>query len=90
VPIVVGKAVPRRRGATRRPRPAGPALADAVIEQCNESEVLVLALPPGGVPVVLEVAKRLGAELEIMLVRKPVCRGSRSSLPAPSPVAGSG
>ncbi|HLU91634.1 MAG TPA: hypothetical protein VKZ46_03525, partial [Pedomonas sp.] len=31
---------------------------------------LVLALPRGGVPVGLEVANALGAELDIMLVRK--------------------
>ena len=36
----------------------------------NRPDVLVLALPRGGVPVAYEVAKRLGAPLDIFLVRK--------------------
>lgn len=49
---------------------AGRALADAVVERCTERDVLVLALPRGGVPVAWEVAKRLSAQLDILLVRK--------------------
>lgn len=49
---------------------AGRALADAVSERCNDRDALVLALPRGGVPVAAEVARRIGAELDIMLVRK--------------------
>lgn len=36
----------------------------------NRPDVLVLALPRGGVPVAYEVAKQLGAPLDIFLVRK--------------------
>ena len=51
-----------RRDAGRR---LGAALASY-----RESEPVVLALPRGGVPVGFEVAKALGAPLDILLVRK--------------------
>jgi putative phosphoribosyl transferase len=49
---------------------AGRALAEAVERRCRAADVLVLALPRGGVPVAWQVAKRLDAELDVMLVRK--------------------
>lgn len=48
---------------------AGRALAAAVGSQ-QRKDVLVLALPRGGVPVAAEVAAALGAELDLMIVRK--------------------
>ena len=49
---------------------AGRALADALEAQYGNADALVLALPRGGVPVAHQVAERLGAELDVMLVRK--------------------
>ncbi|NEP01526.1 MAG: phosphoribosyltransferase [Symploca sp. SIO2E9] len=49
---------------------AGQLLAKRLIAYANRSEVVVLALPRGGVPVAFEVAKVLNAPLNICLVRK--------------------
>ncbi len=49
---------------------AGRFLADKLEGQAGDPNVVVLALPRGGVPVGYEVAKRLGAPLDIFLVRK--------------------
>jgi putative phosphoribosyl transferase len=49
---------------------AGRALAEALQPYANRLDVLVLALPRGGVPVAYEVAKALGAPLDLMLVGK--------------------
>ena len=49
---------------------AGQALADALQEYKGRDDVIVLGLPRGGVPVAAEVAEALGAELDLMLVRK--------------------
>ena len=48
---------------------AGTRLAAALVKYCNEQPV-ILALPRGGVPVAAEVAKALGAPLDLVLVRK--------------------
>lgn len=48
---------------------AGQALA-AALESQRGKDVLVLALPRGGVPVAAEVAAALNAELDLMIVRK--------------------
>lgn len=50
-------------------RSAGKALAEAVAK-LDVADPLVLALPRGGVPVAYEVARRLNAQLDILLVRK--------------------
>jgi putative phosphoribosyl transferase len=50
-------------------REAGRELAEAVKKQAFENPV-VLALPRGGVPVGFEVAKALGAPLDVLMVRK--------------------
>ena len=49
---------------------AGLQLAERLIEYGNRSDVIVLALPSGGVPVASEVAKRLRVPLDVFLVRK--------------------
>lgn len=51
-------------------RDAGQKLAQELRAYANRSDVLVLALPRGGVPVAFEVAKALNAPLDIFLVRK--------------------
>lgn len=49
---------------------AGQVLADLLAGYAGRPDVQVLALPRGGVPVAFEVATRLGAPLDIFLVRK--------------------
>ncbi|WP_017720263.1 phosphoribosyltransferase [Kamptonema formosum] len=49
---------------------AGRLLAEQLQAYASRPEVLVLALPRGGVPVAFEVARRLNAPLDICLVRK--------------------
>jgi predicted phosphoribosyltransferase len=49
---------------------AGRRLADALGAYARRNDVLVLALPRGGVPVGYEVALALGAPLDVMQVRK--------------------
>src|ERR687888_2754044 len=51
-------------------RDAGRQLAEKLKAYANRPEVLVLALPRGGVPVAFEVAQALHAPLDIFLVRK--------------------
>jgi putative phosphoribosyl transferase len=51
-------------------RAAGALLAEALEEYADRDDVLVLALPRGGVPVACEVARALQAPLDLMLVRK--------------------
>lgn len=48
---------------------AGRALAERLVEMKHDKPI-VLALPRGGVPVAAEVAKALGAPLDLVLVRK--------------------
>ena len=49
---------------------AGHKLAEAVREYAHRDDVLVLALPRGGVPVGAALAEELGAPLDVFLVRK--------------------
>jgi len=49
---------------------AGRELADAVKRLHLRGDILVLALPRGGVPVAFEVARALGAPLDVLCVRK--------------------
>jgi predicted phosphoribosyltransferase len=49
---------------------AGRLLAERLREYAGRDDVIVLALPRGGVPVAYEVAKALGAPLDVFVVRK--------------------
>lgn len=49
---------------------AGQFLAEKLIEYANRPDVIVLALPRGGVPVAYEVANRLNLSLDVFVVRK--------------------
>ena len=60
--------VPRLPYADRQE--AGEVLADALQHLRGRAGLLVLALPRGGVPVGHEVARELGAPLDVLIVRK--------------------
>jgi predicted phosphoribosyltransferase len=66
----------RSSGANRFPNrfldraDAGRALAELLRHHAGDPRVLVLALPRGGVPVGYEIAKALGAPLDVFVVRK--------------------
>lgn len=49
---------------------AGRILAERLEEYAGRADVIVLALPRGGVPVGFEVARQLGVPLDVFLVRK--------------------
>ena len=49
---------------------AGRILAEKLEKYAGRNDVIVLGLPRGGVPVAYEVAKRLGAPLDVFTVRK--------------------
>ena len=49
---------------------AGRVLAGRLVPYQNRADTVVLALPRGGVPVGSEVARRLGAPLDVFVVRK--------------------
>lgn len=49
---------------------AGRQLASKLIRYADRSDTLVLALPRGGVPVAVEVARALPAPLDVLVVRK--------------------
>jgi len=51
-------------------REAGRALAENLAAYAHRPDVLVLALPGGGVPVAYDVARALGAPLDVFIVRK--------------------
>jgi putative phosphoribosyl transferase len=51
-------------------RDAGKKLAGELVRYAGRSDVLVLALPRGGVPVAYEVALALNAPLDVFIVRK--------------------
>src|SRR5258706_435712 len=59
-----------RPGLFRDRREAGRLLAAKLAEFANRRDVIVLALPRGGVPIGYEVASALGAPLDVFVVRK--------------------
>jgi len=60
----------RDREAFTDRRDAGRTLAARLQQYANRDDVIVLALPRGGVPVAFEVATTLDAPLEVFMVRK--------------------
>jgi putative phosphoribosyl transferase len=58
-------------------RVAGDALAEALTAYRGRKDVIVLALPRGGVPVAYQIAKALDVALDLMLVRKLGTPGQR-------------
>ncbi|WP_423820563.1 erythromycin esterase family protein [Salinisphaera sp. SPP-AMP-43] len=54
----------------RNRRDAGQRLARRLVGYADEADLLILALPRGGVPVAFEVAKALHGELDVLVVRK--------------------
>lgn len=60
---------PDRHRPFRNRREAGQLLAQAMLK-LKDANPIVLALPRGGVPVGFEVAQALGAEFDVLLVRK--------------------
>lgn len=63
-------------GRFRDRRDAGVALAARLAQYAGRDDVLVLGLPRGGVPVAAEVARTLGAPLDVFVVRKVGVPGS--------------
>src|SRR3984893_8749861 len=59
-----------KSGLFRDRREAGRVLAEKLAAYANRPDVLVLALPRGGVPVAYEVARALGAPLDVFIVRQ--------------------
>ena len=57
-------------------REAGRLLGSLLVEYAGRSDVVVLALPRGGVPVAFEVARRIRAPLDVFVVRKLGIPGS--------------
>src|SRR6202171_4231198 len=57
-------------GLFRDRREAGRLLAEKLAAYANKPDVLMLALPRGGVPVAYEVARALGAPLDVFVVRQ--------------------
>jgi predicted phosphoribosyltransferase len=49
---------------------AGRLLAEKLVKYAGGTDVIVLGLPRGGVPVAYEVAKRLGVPFDVFIVRK--------------------
>src|SRR5256885_6802076 len=49
---------------------AGRQLAEELLSYAGRDDVIVLALPRGGVPVAFEVAQRIGVPLDVFVVRK--------------------
>jgi predicted phosphoribosyltransferase len=57
-------------GRFRDRHEAGQRLAEKLAAYADRTDVVVLALPRGGVPVAYEVARALGAPLDVFVVRK--------------------
>lgn len=56
---------------------AGRALAQSLLQYRGRENLIVLGLPRGGIPVAAEIAEALGADLDLILVRKLGVPGHR-------------
>ncbi len=65
------------KGTFRDRTEAGQMLAGKLMQYAHQPGVIVLALPRGGVPVAFEVARALGAPLDVFVVRKLGTPGHR-------------
>ena len=63
-------------------RDAGRLLAERLAPLADRDDVVVLALPRGGVPVAFEVAQRLRAPLDVLVVRRLVVKTGQLSVGA--------
>lgn len=79
--------VPRVSSPFRNRAEAGDLLAARLSGLADRADVIVLALPRGGVPVGYEVANSLGVALMCSWCANSVFRGMRSWRWAPSPAA---
>jgi hypothetical protein len=61
-----------RLGLFRDRREAGRLLAAKLANYADRPDIVVLALPRGGVPVAYEVASALDLPLDVFVVRKPI------------------
>src|SRR5918994_299558 len=68
--VVAGRGGEMEPGLFRDRSEAGRRLAEKLAHYANRPDVLVLALPRGGVPVAYEVARALSAPLDVFVVRK--------------------
>lgn len=68
---------PNSRHVFGNRREAGAELASRLDAYKNRDDLVVLALPRGGVPVAYEIARALGAPLDVFLVRKLGLPGHR-------------
>ena len=64
------RAVSRMERAFANRAEAGRLLAEKLEKYASRNDVVILGLPRGGVPVAYEVAKRLHAPLDVLIVRK--------------------
>ncbi|GEM48339.1 phosphoribosyltransferase [Deinococcus cellulosilyticus] len=55
---------------------AGEQLAERIFKKVHAQKVLVLAIPRGGIPVALPVARKLNAPLDVLVVRKLTPEGT--------------
>jgi predicted phosphoribosyltransferase len=65
-----GRGLTRQLDAFANRREAGLALARQLSHLAGRADLVVLALPRGGVPVGFEIARALGAPLDVFVVRK--------------------
>jgi putative phosphoribosyl transferase len=69
----------------RNRQEAGRLLASQLSRYANRSDVVVLAIPPGGVPVGYEIADSLDSRLDVFVIRRITLSGERQTVGAVGP-----